>query len=83
MARPVVASTAAFEGIEAEPGRHLLVADGAEAQAEAIAGLLEDPARAGAMGQGARRRMEQVYRWEARLEPLGDIVAIPPRQAAA
>jgi sugar transferase (PEP-CTERM/EpsH1 system associated) len=83
MARPVVASTAAFEGIEAEPGRHLLVADGAEAQAEAIAGLLEDPARAAAMGQGARRRMEQIYRWEARLEPLGDIVAIPPRQAAA
>jgi glycosyltransferase involved in cell wall biosynthesis len=36
MARPVVASPAAFEGIEAEPGKHLLVTDGAEAMAEAI-----------------------------------------------
>ncbi|HEX9946610.1 MAG TPA: TIGR03087 family PEP-CTERM/XrtA system glycosyltransferase [Allosphingosinicella sp.] len=83
MARPVVASPAAFEGIEAEPGRHLLVADGAEAQAEAIAGLLEDRERAEAMGQGARRRMEQVYRWEARLASHGDISGVPPRQAAA
>ncbi|MGA9581610.1 MAG: glycosyltransferase [Allosphingosinicella sp.] len=83
MARPVVASPAAFEGIEAEPGRHLLVAAGAEAQAEAIAGLLADPLRAEAMGQGARRRMEQVYRWEARLAPLGGIVGIAPRRAAA
>jgi glycosyltransferase involved in cell wall biosynthesis len=83
MARPVVASPAAFEGIEAEPGLHLLVADGAEAQAEAIAGLLDDPGRSEAMGQGARRRMEQVYRWEARLGALGEIAGIPPRQAAA
>ena len=83
MARPVVASPAAFEGIEAEPGRHLIVAGEAEAQAEAIAGLLGDPERAAAMGQAARRRMEQVYRWEARLEPLADIVAPAPSRAAA
>ena len=83
MARPVVASPAAFEGIEAEPGRHLLVAAEAEAQAEAIAGLLDDPKRAAAMGQAARRRMEQAYRWEARLAPLADIVGAAPRRAAA
>ncbi|HEU0134942.1 MAG TPA: glycosyltransferase, partial [Allosphingosinicella sp.] len=83
MARPVVASPAAFEGIEAEPDRHLLVAESAEAQAEAIAGLLDDPKRAEAMGQGARLRMEQHYRWEARLESLCDIVGPPPRKAAA
>ncbi len=83
MARPVVASPAAFEGIEAEPGRHLLVSSGAEAQAEAIAGLLADPARAEAMGEDARRRMEQVYRWEARLAPLAGIVGAKPRRAAA
>jgi sugar transferase (PEP-CTERM/EpsH1 system associated) len=83
MARPVVASPAAFEGIEAEPGLHLLVAREAEAQAEAIAGLLDDPKRAAIMGRAARRRMEQVYRWEARLEPLAKIVAPAPKQAAA
>lgn len=79
MARPVVASPAAFEGIEAEPGRHLLVADSAEAQAEAIAGLLGDPERARALGRAARRRVEQAYRWEARLAGLGEIVGDPER----
>ena len=83
MARPVVASRAAFEGIEAEPGVHLLVADSAEAQAEAIAGLLGDRRRAEAMGQAARRRIEQAYRWDARLAPLGGIIGLAPRQAAA
>jgi glycosyltransferase involved in cell wall biosynthesis len=83
MARPVVASPAAFEGIEAEPGRHLLVAAEAEAQAQAIAGLLDDPKQAAAIGLAARRRMEQVYRWEARLDALGEIVGIAPRQATA
>ncbi|MEA3009887.1 MAG: hypothetical protein QOJ91_1579 [Sphingomonadales bacterium] len=83
MARPVVASPAAFEGIEAEPGRDLLVADGAEAQAEAIAGLLGDPQRAVAMGRAGRRRMEQVYRWDARLAPLAEIAGIAPKRAAA
>ena len=82
MARPVVASPAAFEGIEAEPGRHLLVADGASAQAAAIAGLLADPAKACALGQAARRRMEEAYRWEARLAPLTDMVGRAPRKAA-
>jgi glycosyltransferase involved in cell wall biosynthesis len=83
MARPVVASPAAFEGIEAEPGRHLLVADGAQGQSEAIAALLGDPARAGAMGRAARARMVEAYRWEARLAPLAGIVGVAPRRAAA
>ncbi|HYW16248.1 MAG TPA: glycosyltransferase [Allosphingosinicella sp.] len=83
MARPVVASPAAFEGIEAEPGRHLLVAAEPEAQAEAITGLLDDPERARLLGAEARRRMEQHYRWEARLAPLAGIVAVPARKAAA
>jgi sugar transferase (PEP-CTERM/EpsH1 system associated) len=71
MARPVAASPAAFEGIEAEPGRHLLVADGAEATAEAVRRLLENP---GTMGADARRHMERHYRWEARLAPLAQMV---------
>jgi sugar transferase (PEP-CTERM/EpsH1 system associated) len=83
MARPVVASPAAFEGIEAEPGRHLFVAGTAEAQAEAIAGLLGDPQRARVLGQAARRRMEQAYRWDARLAPLAGIVGAVPSRAAA
>ena len=70
MARPVIASPQAFEGIEAEPGRDLIVADGAEVEAEAVCALLADPARAAAIGQAARARVEARYAWAARLAPL-------------
>ncbi|QAY79163.1 TIGR03087 family PEP-CTERM/XrtA system glycosyltransferase [Sphingosinicella sp. BN140058] len=83
MARPVVASPAAFEGIEATPGRDLLVADTADAQAKTIRHLLCDPVRAATIGAAARRRMEEAYRWEVRLAPLANIVGIPRRVQAA
>ena len=83
MAKPVVASPAAFEGIEAEPGRDLVVADGAEAMAEALNNLLAAPDRAAAMGRSARARMERAYRWDARLDPLAEIVFPSGRKAAA
>jgi sugar transferase (PEP-CTERM/EpsH1 system associated) len=78
--RPVVASPAAFEGIEAEPGRDLLIAESADGQAQAIAALLTDPARAAAFGAAGRRRMEEGYRWDVRLEPLAAI-CLPIREA--
>jgi sugar transferase (PEP-CTERM/EpsH1 system associated) len=81
MARPVVASSPAFEGIEAMPDRDILVADGAEAQAEAVLGLLDVDA-AKAVGHHARAQMERAYRWQARLVPLTEILAGPRRAAA-
>jgi sugar transferase (PEP-CTERM/EpsH1 system associated) len=83
MAKPVVASPAAFEGIEAVPGRDLLVAGDAEATAEAIGGLLAAPDRAASMGAAARRQMELCYRWEARLAPLAAMVDPGARRKAA
>jgi len=83
MAKPVVASPAAFEGIDAVPGRDLLVADDEAATAAAIDGLLAAPDRARAMGRAARLQMEQCYRWEARLAPLGGIVDPTARREAA
>jgi sugar transferase (PEP-CTERM/EpsH1 system associated) len=83
MARPVVASPAAFEGIEAEPGRDLLVAEAAAEQAKAIRHVLSDPGRAAALGAAARRRMEEAYRWSVRLAPLAGLVGVDERQAAA
>ena len=70
MGRPVVASPQAFEGIDAEPGRDIVVADGAPAEAEAVCALLADPAQAEAIGGAARARVEARYAWEARLAPL-------------
>ena len=74
MARPVIASPAAFEGIEAVPGRDLLVADGAASTADAINRLLAAPERAAAMGAAARDHLDRTYRWEARLAPLAGMV---------
>lgn len=70
MARPIVATPAAAEGIDADPGMHLGVADGAQPMAAAIAALLADPSRAAAMGQNARQRMIERYGWDAQLAPL-------------
>lgn len=83
MARSVVASPAAYEGIEADPVRDLIVAESAEAQAEAVSALLADRARAEAIGTAARRRMEEAYRWDRRLEPLAGLIAPGSRKAAA
>ena len=76
MARPVVASPAAAEGIDAVPGAHLRVADGAEAIAEAVLALLGDPAAATAMGAAARQQMIARYGWDARLAPLADLLGL-------
>jgi sugar transferase (PEP-CTERM/EpsH1 system associated) len=83
MARPVVASSAAFEGIDAVAGRDLIVADGAEEQAAAILSLLADPAQADAMGAAARRQMQSRYRWEAALAPLTELLTQPRTKVAA
>ena len=83
MAKPVVASPAAFEGIEAEPGRDLAVADGVRATADACRDLLSSPERAAALGASARRHVERHYRWEARLAPLAEIVFPSRRKEAA
>lgn len=76
MGRPVVASPGAWLGIDAEPGRDLIVADGARAQADAILSLLNDPVRAAEMGKAARLRMEEGYSWDAQLAPLGAMLGL-------
>ena len=72
MARPVVASPQAFEGVVALPGRDLLVADGATAMAAAIGAVLrgEHPA----MPAAARSAMERGYAWAATLGRLDDLL---------
>ncbi len=70
MARPVVASSDAAEGIDASDGAHLLIADDPAEQAEKIMSLIADPVAAGRLGRAARARMEQRYRWSATLRDL-------------
>ena len=74
MARPVIASPEAAEGIDARHGKDLIVAD-ARVEAGAVLELLADPARARDIGRAARARMEARYNWERALAPLAAIVS--------
>jgi sugar transferase (PEP-CTERM/EpsH1 system associated) len=82
MARPVVASPQAAEGIDAEHGAHLLVAAHPAEEAAMILSLLAEPSRARQLGIAARARMEQRYRWAATLERLPDML-FPASEAQA
>lgn len=83
MGRPVVASPGAFEGIDAVPGRDLLVADGAAEQSDAILTLWEEPELAAAIGRAGRTRMVDHYSWDAQLAPLAGMLGLTARKVAA
>ena len=73
MGRPVVASPQAFEGVRAEAGRDLLVADGAAGMAATIGAVL-DGAHPGLAAAG-RAAVEDGYAWSATLARLDTILA--------
>ena len=77
-ATPVVCSPQAARGIDALPGRDLLVASDAAAFADAVTALLIDPARAAAIGRDARQLVVDRYNWSAALAPLLDTIAPAP-----
>lgn len=68
MARPLLVSAAALEGIAAEPGQELLVCDDAQGCADHVLRSLACPAPA--MGQAARRKVQARYGWEANLATI-------------
>ncbi len=78
MGLPVVGTTSATQGVEGRRDEHYLVADTAEAQAEAIQGLLADPERARTLGARGRRFVEERYDWEVTLAPLDGILTGSP-----
>ena len=76
MARPVVASPGAYEGVHATAGQDLLVADGPAATAESINAVLAG--KHPGLGAAGRRAVERVYAWSATLAKLDTILASPP-----
>jgi len=81
MARPVVASRQAFEGVQAQPGRDLLVADGV-AEMVAQIGAVLDGAHPG-LGGAARAAVRSGHDWAAAMRRLDPLLAPPPVAAAA
>jgi glycosyltransferase involved in cell wall biosynthesis len=60
-----VSTTLGAEGIDAVPGRDLLIADEPAAFAESVNRLLEEPALAARIGQAARQLAVDRYAWTA------------------
>jgi sugar transferase (PEP-CTERM/EpsH1 system associated) len=81
MARPVLATPAAFTGVRAAPGRDLLLAESTEAMAEAAAAVLAG--RHPGLGEAARAAMARGHDWAATLARLDALLDLaPPRPAA-
>ena len=73
MARAVVVSPQALEGIDAEPGSELVLAEDAPAFIEAVHALLasQDGARE-TIGQAARAKVQRRYSWSSNLACIGE-----------
>jgi sugar transferase (PEP-CTERM/EpsH1 system associated) len=78
MARPVVATPEAFEGVQAVPGRDILLATGIEDTVQKLVEVLDG--RHAALGAAARRAVENAHQWAVTLRPIDllfDRAAVP------
>jgi glycosyltransferase involved in cell wall biosynthesis len=63
--RACVATSLALRGLTAEPGKDVLLGDGAAELAASVSALLADPARRQALGASARRYVVEHHSWDA------------------
>ena len=63
MARPVVSTSLGAEGLDAVPGRHLLIADDPSHFAGSVLRILGEPALAGELGGAGRSLVTERYSW--------------------
>lgn len=70
MGTPVVSTTLGAEGIDAEPGRHLLLGDEAKAFAASVGRVLDDPQLGARLGREGRALVERSYSWDAAAQAL-------------
>lgn len=75
MGKAVVCTPQAHEGIRAQAGRDLVVAEGEEEFASATVDLLRDSKKAEAVGGNARQFVERNYAWESNLAVLDRLLA--------
>lgn len=73
MAKPVVATPEAIEGITAERGREVYVETGEDAFADRVVSVLGEGSEAG-IGAAARRRVLDSYAWAANLAKIETIL---------
>ena len=74
MGVPVVTSSAAAGGVDAEAGQHFLVADTAEAIAEAVLRIVEQPAERARLAASGRDRMLSPHAWPRSMQRLDRMI---------
>lgn len=83
---PLVCTPIALEGLDLEPGQHLLVGDSDDELVTAIMRLLDDPALASTLAKNARAAIERIYDWRVnlpRLDPWLAMISKMPRRWTA
>lgn len=86
MGRPTIVTPQALEGIEAVPGKQIVLAEDAQGIADAACRIAGDANYAHAIGQAARQRIVEHYAWAEQLRGfdrlLGTAEQEQPRAAA-
>ena len=78
MAKPLVLTTLAAQGIDAVSDKHYIVADTAEDWVENLAALASCPEARHQMGEVAREFVELEFNWNTCLKPLDRLLGIHP-----
>lgn len=73
MGTPVVATPGSCRSFQIKNGEHLLVAEGAQAYAEAVLRLLNDPQLAQSLGCAGRQYVEQHHSWMVAAQTLSNL----------
>jgi glycosyltransferase involved in cell wall biosynthesis len=71
---PVVTTPQAFEGIEAKPGRDLILGEDVGKIAEGVIKIIKEVSLRRSLGDNARRVIEKNYCWTRNLEKLNSIL---------
>ena len=79
MGKATIVSPQALEGIEAQPGKHLLTATSPHEWIDRTTDLLADLATRRRLGQAGRRFTEDNHDWATCLKPLDKLLGLPSR----
>jgi glycosyltransferase involved in cell wall biosynthesis len=79
MGKAVVASPQSLEGLQVDPGLHLLTASTPEEWEKAVCCLFESPEERQRLGSAGRRYVEEHHRWDCCLEAFRSLLDLPPK----
>lgn len=83
MGIPVVATTRAARGVQAEPDRHLLVSDTPEGMADQVVDLLQDAHRRRSLAMAAREQVQRAHNWATTCAQLDQLLRSASARLAA